>query len=209
MAEIPLFPLSNALFPAGVLHLRIFEVRYLDMIRRCLADGTEFGVVVLLAGNEVRTPEGSETLATVGTMARIVQCDAPMPALLEVACAGTTRFRLVSAKRAQYGLWLGQAEPLPQPPEAEVPHDLQPSADALGQLIAGMQRDGVPAASMPLAPPFRLDECGWVADRWAELLQLRPAEKARLLGLDDPVARLRAIQDALQGLSPAPDDDAA
>ncbi len=42
MATIPLFPLSNALFPAGVLHLRIFEVRYLDMIRRCIADGTEF-----------------------------------------------------------------------------------------------------------------------------------------------------------------------
>ena len=66
MATIPLFPLSNALFPAGVLHLRIFEVRYLDMIRRCIADGSEFGVVALLAGNEVRSPEGHETLAGVG-----------------------------------------------------------------------------------------------------------------------------------------------
>ena len=63
MATIPLFPLSNALFPAGVLHLRIFEVRYLDMIRRCIADGSEFGVVGLLSGQEVRTPEGVETLA--------------------------------------------------------------------------------------------------------------------------------------------------
>ncbi|MFJ0735816.1 LON peptidase substrate-binding domain-containing protein, partial [Bordetella bronchiseptica] len=47
MAEIPLFPLSNALFPAGVLRLRVFEIRYLDMVRRCIADGSEFGVVVL------------------------------------------------------------------------------------------------------------------------------------------------------------------
>ncbi|MCH1998346.1 LON peptidase substrate-binding domain-containing protein, partial [Achromobacter xylosoxidans] len=78
MATIPLFPLSNALFPAGVLHLRIFEVRYLDMIRRCIADGTEFGVVALLAGNEVRSPEGQEVLADVGTLARIDAWDAPM-----------------------------------------------------------------------------------------------------------------------------------
>jgi len=200
MAEIPLFPLSNALFPAGVLHLRVFEVRYLDMIRRCLADGREFGVVVLLSGSEVRTPEGTETLADVGTMARIDQCDAPMPALLSLVCTGTTRFRLVSARQAQYGLWMGQAEPLPEPPAREVPRALQPSADALGQLIAGMQREGVPPASMPLAPPFRLDDCAWVADRWAELLPLAAAEKARLLGLEDPLARLQAIQDALQGM---------
>ena len=53
-----------------MLHLRVFEVRYLDMVRRCIADGTGFGVA-LLSGNEVRSPEGLETLAPVGTMARI------------------------------------------------------------------------------------------------------------------------------------------
>ena len=67
----PVVSLSRALFPGGVLHLRVFEVRYLDMVRRCIADGTGFGVVALLSGNEVRSPEGLETLAPVGTMARI------------------------------------------------------------------------------------------------------------------------------------------
>ena len=76
MSDIALFPLSNALFPAGVLNLRIFEVRYLDLIRRCLADGTEFGVVPLLAGNEVRSPHTPEVLASVGTLARIDACQA-------------------------------------------------------------------------------------------------------------------------------------
>ncbi|MBD9474002.1 LON peptidase substrate-binding domain-containing protein [Achromobacter sp. ACM01] len=199
MSLIPLFPLSNALFPAGVLHLRIFEVRYLDMIRRCIADGSEFGVVGLLSGQEVRTPEGTETLAPVGTMARIDAWDAPMPALLELRCVGTSRFRLLSSEVAKYGLWMGQAEPIPDDPPAPVPAAMQPSADALGRLVAQWQQDGVSPERMPLGSPFRLDDSGWVADRWCELLPLPPDDKAALLAMTDPVARLAAIQDVLRG----------
>ncbi|CAB3928745.1 LON peptidase substrate-binding domain-containing protein [Achromobacter deleyi] len=202
MATIPLFPLSNVLFPAGVMHLRIFEVRYLDMIRRCIADGTEFGVVALLAGNEVRSPEGTETLAPVGTLARIDTWDAPMPALLQLRCVGTSRFRLVSNQLAKYGLWMGEIEPIPDDPILPVPAALQPCADALGSLVAQWQQEGVPAESMPLAPPYRLDECAWVADRWCELLPLPAAEKVRLLALTDPEVRLAAVHAALDGRLP-------
>ena len=96
MSLIPLFPLSKRCFPPECC-ARIFEVRYLDMIRRCIADGSEFGVVGLLSGNEVRTPEGVETLAPVGTMARIDAWDAPMPRCWSCAASGTSRFRLLSA----------------------------------------------------------------------------------------------------------------
>src|SRR5690606_3369568 len=77
MISTPLFPLSRALYPEGILHLRIFEIRYLDMIKQCIAEQSEFGVVPLLAGNEVRTPEGKEVLADFGTMAKIEQWQAP------------------------------------------------------------------------------------------------------------------------------------
>lgn len=199
MSLIPLFPLSNALFPAGVVHLRIFEVRYLDMIRRSIAEDAEFGIVGLLAGSEVRSPEGVETLSPVGTMARVESWEAPMPALLEIRCRGTSRFRLRSSEVAKYGLWMGEAEPIPDDPPASVPAAMQASADALGRLVAQWQQDGVPAERMPLAPPFRLDDCGWVANRWCELLPLPPDDKATLLALTDPVARLAAIQDVLRG----------
>jgi len=199
MSLIPLFPLSNALFPAGVIHLRIFEVRYLDMIRRSIAEGSEFGVVGLLAGNEVRTPEGQEMLSPVGTMARIDTWEAPMPALLEIRCIGTARFRLLSSVVAKYGLWMGEAEPIPDDPPTPVPAAMQASADALGRLVAQWQQDGVPPERMPLAPPFRLDDSGWVANRWCELLPLPPDDKASLLALTDPEARLAAIQDVLRG----------
>ncbi len=156
MATIPLFPLSNALFPAGVLHLRIFEVRYLDMIRRCIADGTEFGVVALLAGNEVRSPEGQEVLADVGTLARIDAWDAPMPALLQLRCVGTSRFRLVSSQLAKYGLWMGEIEPIPDDPPLPVPAaaaTLRRRAGEVGGAMAAGRRARRPHAGGAAVPP--------------------------------------------------------
>ncbi len=197
MQQIPLFPLGSALFPAGVLRLRVFEIRYLDMIKKCIADKTEFGVVQLLGGGEVRTPEGKEVLADTGTMARIDDWSAPAPALLQLRCSGTTRFKLISSRQAKYGLWMGEVLPLACDPSIPVPENLQASANALGRLIADMQKEGIAAADMPVAAPYRLDESGWVADRWSELLPLSAPQKQCLLALQDPVERLQRVQSIL------------
>lgn len=194
MDEIPLFPLGRALFPEGVLDLRIFEVRYLDMIGRCIAEGAEFGVVGLIAGREVRSPEGVETLASAGTMARIESSHAPMPGLMQIRCIGTTPFELVSSHQEKYGLWMGRTTPLAHDIPSPVPAALQPSAQALGKLIAKLQKDGVPPEVMPLVPPFKLDECGWVADRWGELLPLTALQTQNLLLMRDPHQRLERVQ---------------
>ena len=194
MDHTPLFPLGNALFPSGVLSLRVFEVRYLDMVKKCMASQSGFGVVILLSGSEVRTPEGEETLAGVGTMARIDSCTTLMPGLLQLRCSGTTRFRLLSGTRGKYGLWTGRTSMLPDDPETSIPPELQPCANALGRLIAELQQEGVAPQEMPVAPPFRLDDAGWVANRWGELLPMPAQEKAGLLGVDDPLARLEQVR---------------
>ena len=56
LQSLPLFPLSAVLFPDGLLSLRVFEVRYLDMIGKCRKAGAPFGVVSLTQGQEVRRP---------------------------------------------------------------------------------------------------------------------------------------------------------
>jgi Lon protease-like protein len=194
MATIPLFPLGNALFPDGVMHLRIFEVRYLDMVGKCIADGSSFGIVPLLEGREVRTPEGKETLGTAGTLARIMESTAPMPGLLQVVCAGTSRFSLRAATQGKYGLWSGEADLLDDDEIHEIPPELQPSANALGAVIADLQRKATPPALMPIASPYRLDECGWVANRWGEILPVPMALKQELLLIGDPTERLSRVQ---------------
>ena len=198
MAAIPLFPLQATLFPDGLLPLRIFEVRYLDLIKRCIEDGTQFGVVALLSGNEVRTPQGGEVLAGHGTMARIDSWEAPMPGLLHVKCSGTARFALSSSEVGKYGLWHGEAAVLPEDPSAQIPAASQAVADRLGKLIAELQKDRVPAGEMPIPRPYRLDECGWVANRWCELLPMQTELKQRLMELESPLMRLELVADLLQ-----------
>jgi len=68
MITIPLFPLNAVFYPDGHLALQVFEVRYLDMIRKCIAAGLPFGVVALSHGSEVRKPDQQETFAGVGTI---------------------------------------------------------------------------------------------------------------------------------------------
>jgi Lon protease-like protein len=199
---IPLFPLNTVLFPDGVLPLQVFEVRYLDMIGKCIANGTQFGVVSLTHGSEVRKPGVAETIAPVGTMARIAESEAPLPGLLKIVCTGTSRFRISSSEQLKHGLWMAEVTSIDDDQVVAIPAELQNTADALGKLIASLQGDGVSANEMPVGAPYRLDECGWVANRWSELLPIPIAQKQRLLELDNPVLRLELVQDVLgeQGL---------
>ncbi len=192
---LPLFPLNAVLFPDGTLALRIFELRYLSMVRQCIEAESPFGVVRLLSGSELRIPGAEETLSEVGTMARIVDWSAPMAGLLELSCRGSARFRILSSVRLPNGLWMADVEELEGDQNVSVPAELKNAAECLGRLIESSQR--MPNNRIQLSQPIRLDDCGWVANRWSELLPLPGAQRQSLLALDNPVIRLELIQDML------------
>lgn len=195
---IPLFPLNSVLFPDGILALQVFELRYLNMVRKCIADGTAFGVVPLIQGSEVRQPGRQETLGDCGTMAVVIESTTPQPALLQVVCRGTTRFRVHAAEQMKDGLWTAQIETMEDDLIVSVPSELKDTADALEGLIAALERDEGTVDQRVIAAPYRQQECGWVANRWCELLPLDATQKIRLLMLDSPLLRLELVQDALE-----------
>jgi uncharacterized protein len=197
LQSLPLFPLGTVLFPGGILPLRVFEVRYLDMIGRCHRAGAPFGVVCLTEGNEVRQPGAREAFSSVGTLASITQFDTPQPGLLMIRANGTQRFRITSRDQLKHGLWVADVERLPADQSVPVPPDLQPTATALGKLIESLQQRAGAEAHMPLQGPWRLDDCGWVANRWCELLPLPTEMKQRLMELDNPLVRLELVSDVL------------
>lgn len=202
LRSLPLFPLGTVLFPDGLLPLRIFEVRYLDMIGRCHKNGAPFGVVSLTQGTEVRRAGGeAETFAEVGTLAVIHEFDAPQAGLLQIECVGTQRFRLRSSELQKYGLWTAEVEALPDDLPLALPEDLQHTADALRRLVDTLEErrrmevgDG---ARLPIGEPRRFEDCGWVANRWCELLPMRTDLKQRLMALDSPLMRLELVGDLL------------
>jgi Lon protease-like protein len=193
--SIPLFPLGTVLFPEGVLPLQIFEVRYLDMIGKCIAGGSPFGVVMLTEGREVRAPEMMEKFVQSGTLATVEENSTPSPGLLQVICRGGARFHIVASGRRPNGLWMADVELLPADLPVRIPSELQGAADALERVLASLGE--VPEERWPVRLPFRLDDCGWVSNRWCELLPLTMVQKHGLLMLDNPLIRLELMHDLL------------
>jgi Lon protease-like protein len=207
MDTLALFPLQSTLFPDGYLALQIFEPRYLDLIKRCRQQDLPFGVVALSAGSEVRQREGegfaAERFHEVGTLARIEHFEQPQPGLMRIRCRGGQRFQLLSSECLPHGLWMGSAELIEADAGVPVPPDLAPVSRLLQTFLHTLET-GAAAEDLPLQPPYRWDDCGWLANRWCELLPLPADEKQRLLRLDNPLLRLELVADQLERLGMRP-----
>ena len=70
LSGLALFPLRTVLFPGGLLLLKVFEARYLDMIGHCMRTGSPFGVVCIAQGQEVGATSAAR-LESVGVLARL------------------------------------------------------------------------------------------------------------------------------------------
>ena len=137
MIDIPLFPLGTVLFPSGRLPLQIFERRYVDMISKCMREGTGFGVVWIRRGTEVA--EASVTnldLGDYGTMATIVDWDQLSNGLLGITIEGAERFHIDEVWREDSGLNMARVDVEPRPDSVEIPEEGRSMIDVL----AGLQR---------------------------------------------------------------------
>jgi len=180
--DLPLFPLGTVLFPGGLLPLRLFEQRYLEMGKACLRDASPFGVCLIREGAEVGVPATPEP---VGCLARIVQWDMQQLGLLQIVAQGSQRFRIRERRLQADGLARATVELLPEESDAPVPGRLA----ACRQLL---ERIAVEHGERLFAPPLRFDSCAWVGARLAEVLPLPGALKQQLLELDG-LPRLEAL----------------
>jgi len=181
--RIALFPLRTVLFPQGLLPLRIFETRYVDMIRRVMRAGEGFGVVLIRAGAEVGAVD---ELAQVGTLARVADFGQMPDGLLKILARGERRFRILVRDTQSDGLHLADVEWLEDPPEgplaaAEFPELRHALADALTRL----------GEEYPAGPQL-LGDAAWVAGHLCQLLPVPAQERQRLL--ETPGARARLVR---------------
>lgn len=182
--DVPLFPLNTVLFPGGLLPLRIFEQRYLEMAKSCLKDGTPFGVCLIRDGSEVGAPATHEAI---GCLARITQWDMQQLGLLQVVAQGSERFRVVSETVRADGLILGEVELLAE--AGDLPVDSR--HDACLRLL---ERVVAEHGERLFAKPFRMDSGAWVGARLAEVLPLPASMRQKLMELDDHQQRLDILQ---------------
>jgi Lon protease-like protein len=196
---IPLFPLSQGLFPDGMLSLQIFEVRYLDLIKRCHQQQLPFGVAWIKEGSEVQVPGQVPSLHPVGCLAHIREFEQVQPTFYRIVCQGGLRFELHDVQPGPYGVWQGSVSYLPQDAEVDLPASLQAHADRLGKVIASAQKQGV-IDKLPIFAPYLLDQCGWLANRYAEALPISAEIKLKLLCEKEPLKRMEEVTRFLQEL---------
>ena len=181
--DVALFPLGTVLCPGGLLPLRFFEARYMDMAKACLRDGAPFGVCLIRSGREVGTPAEPEAI---GCLARIVEWDMQQLGLLLVTAAGGERFRILERRVEPDGLARVRIERLPEDEDDAVPESFVACARLLERVVAERGEN-------VFAMPHRFDSASWVGCRLAEILPVPLAAKQKLMELDDALLRLEIL----------------
>jgi Lon protease-like protein len=196
---LPLFPLNTVLFPDGVLPLRVFEARYIDMVRDCMKREAPFGVVLIKSGKEVGAVAEPED---VGCLAHIAQWDMVSLGVLLLRTQGGERFRILETRALPDQRLEARIEMLATDGAAPFSDMHVRCAAALKMVIDDINAKAPPEQAntidSPFAQPIRLDDATWVANRWCEILPISLKARQKLLELDDAQDRLQVIYQYLQ-----------
>lgn len=191
---LSLFPLQAVLFPGGLLNLKVFEARYLDLMAACLREHRPFGVVALRQGSELRNDNARVDFESTGVLAELLDVDSTQAGILQVRCRGTHRFRVRASRQQRDGLWLAESTALPDDAVVAPDGTLVETVRSLANAIASMKAQG----TQPFLEPYALDDAGWVANRWCEILPIPIGAKQRLMELSDPAVRLQLVDEFLR-----------
>ena len=191
--QVPLFPLNTVLFPGGPLPLRIFEPRYVGMVRDCVRDETPFGVLLIKEGQET----GPASTHDIGTLAHITDWYQGSDGLLGVTAIGLQRFRLLSSHRDPSGLNMGTIELLPDEPAMPLPPEYHEMTQILGDVLDDLGR-------LYESLDRHMEDAGWVTSRFVEILPIDLEQKQRCLENSDPQERLQLVRELLEAARVAP-----
>ena len=186
--DIPLFPLNTVLFPDGYLKLRIFEQRYIDMVRECSLKACCFGVCL------INNPEESNRPANhmrVGTTAEICDFSTLDDGLLGISAHGRQKFIIQKTRMRDNGLLMAEVQTLDETGPVDLPDEF-----SVLSMIAGRFMEQV-GSNYPTFLPQHLQDANWVGYRLAELLPLENNEKQVLLQTGDPLERLQILLEVL------------
>ncbi|MDW3096420.1 MAG: LON peptidase substrate-binding domain-containing protein [Gammaproteobacteria bacterium] len=188
--NLPLFPLNSVIFPGGVLPLRIFESRYLDMVKDCSRHETEFVICLIKDGSEVGA---AARHLSIGTACRIVDWETLPDGLLGVTAQGQSRVEIRSTQVQDNQLLMGEVDYLQEDTDEVLPQKFEEWANLISVII---QELGEPFNKQIQNP----QSAHWVAARLTEYLPFELDQKQRILEIDHPLVRLENLSDALKDI---------
>ncbi|RUO62257.1 LON peptidase substrate-binding domain-containing protein [Pseudidiomarina insulisalsae] len=187
MTNIPLFPLSGHVLPGGTMRLRIFEPRYLRMVREVCAQG-EAGRIGMCMFNEQGSVEANTHIHPIATLARVIDFEQRDDGLLGITVEGVSTCEVKDVRVEKDGLRLGEVAVIDHWQTSSLPEDYAHLAERLHQVYQEYPELG------ECPQDEYLQRADWVCQRWLELLPLNAEVKQDLL-------RERDCQRALEYLA--------
>jgi len=191
-----MFPLESVFLPNQDLPLRIFEPRYVALVRHCVAHGDPFGVVLISQGREVG---GGDASCDVGVLSRITECVDHGSDRYSLRCRTGERIRVCE--------WLSD-DPYPRAvvsPWPDEPGELVTDAQVVGVEDRVMDLFGRIARARGAVLPERdvLLGCGGIDDVGQRLFTLASrvpigtADRYTVLSAPSAASRLAALSEAV------------
>lgn len=185
---LPLFPLKTVVFPGGRMPLRIFEQRYIDMVKQAIAGDSPFGICAIREGQETGTPA---VPYSIGTQVRIIDWDMPETGILHIETQAETRFVIRHTQVEPSGLLMGTVDEVSAEPASAIPQELELAVEILRHIIDEYDHARFPG-------PHAFDDAVWVGYRLSEVLPLKLSVKQDLLEMNDSVTRMRILTEFLR-----------
>lgn len=193
-SEIALFPLSQVVLPQGQMPLRVFEPRYLRLVKEACAGKRPFASALL---NPYVAQHHPDRIFKVATLVKVTDFQQLDDGLLGITITGTERVLIHERFQEHDGLHVAKVSPLPAWPELQ----FQQRDSLIAAELQTVFRQNPQLAALYPEPAWHCSN--WLAQRWLEILNMQPPLKYQLMAAADASPTLEALH---QWLEPCADD---
>lgn len=183
--EIALFPLSQVVLPQGQMRLRVFEPRYIRLVKEACAGKRAFASALL---NPYVAQQHQDRIFKVATLVQVTDFSQLEDGLLGITIEGTERVLIEQRWQEDDGLHVAKVRALPAWPNLPYLEDHRQIRDELCTVFKQN-----PELSL-LYPTPQWHDSNWLAQRWLEILNMQPPLKYQLMAADDAEPTLDALQ---------------
>jgi|TARA_B100001094_G_scaffold3424_1_gene3075 uncharacterized protein len=194
---IPLFPLQSIVLPGGLFPLRIFERRYLDMVRDCIKNNTDFCIVL------IRNNSKEEYITDVynyGCLVKITDWNQLDDGLLGITVEGINKVKILDRGLEKTNLLTGTIEDIEIEKEYMIPQK--------HLLLSRFYKKIYPGIKHVISfKKERYADASWVGFRLIECLPLDSSTKNKLIAMDHAIERLNILHKIIQKIYKAEIDE--
>lgn len=163
--QLALFPLNNFLLPRGKVKLRVFEPRYVRLVKEAMSEKRAFAMATL---NPFVSQHHPERILPLVCKAQIEDFEALPDGLLGITLRGIARYQIVQRWQEPDKLHVAEVSPQADWSGQCLSDELKPLAVSFQRLLSEYPQ------LAELYPEPELNDSAWLAGRWLELLPMQP-----------------------------------